>query len=755
MKLTDSDLLGAISAAESEAIGGNKGEIASDRADALDRYLGKDYDGDLSPQPGRSSIVSRDVADVVEGVVANVLKPFVAGDTIVSFTPRGPEDQAAAEQESDYINHLVTERNNGFLVLNTAVKDALLLRNGYVRVSWETRDDVLSEDYQGLSDEELNALVQDDEVEVVAHSEYPDPAAVMGMAQLPMLHDVRLRRKQPLEFAKIDPVPPDEIKVSARCSTPSVQDADFVQHAVRMSISEVRQMDYDIPDDISDDDNAETIEGFARERFAEVDSQDDDQTADPARRMVLFKESWIRIDFDGDGIAELRRVCSIGANLLANEEADHIPLAVFTPVVMGHQHLGISVYDLIKDIARIKTALLRNYLDAGQQAIRPRTAADVDAVNMDDLLLNRIGGVVRTKGPPQNSVMPLITPDVGPVALQGLEYMDSIRENRTGYTKAAEGMRSGSLATDTLGELQQQVNQSQMRLEMIARTIAETGVRDLFRLVHTATLKHSTRAEKVKLRNQWVLVDPRQWVKRYDMSVSVGLGTSTVQQQMQNLMLLAQVQEKVLALGLATPENVYNLAKKLAVAAGFKNPDEFFTKPQGPPPQQKDPIVQAEEIKSQTTLQAKQMDGQIKGQEAMQKASLEERKMQQEAMLERERMAMEFEFKRWEAQLKHETEIRSASLQAEVKDRDGERMAQVQSHKAERDADTQKETARITARAAGVDLDGTDKVEQVVGPIVQELRGLVQEMSKALTAEREVVRDPKSGRAVGTRVRMN
>jgi len=747
--LTDEALLSAISAAEGEAIGGTRGEIASDRADALDRYLGKPY-GD--EQSGRSQVVSRDVSDVVEGVVANVLKPFVAGDQVVTFTPKGPEDEGAAKQESDYIQHIAMERNNGFLVLNSAVKDALLLRNGYVRVSWRTRDDVLSEKYEGLTDDELAILLQDPEVEPVAHSEYPDPIAPLQPNGMPggMLHDVSLRRKAPVSFAHIEPVPPDELMVSGRHHEPSLQDVDFVQHRKRLTLSEVRQMGYKVPDDISDDDRGETIEEFARIRFSEIDSQDDDPTNDPARRLVLFKETWIRIDADGDGVAELRRCCHIGQNLLANEEADYVPLATFSGVVMPHQHLGISVYDLISDIARIKTTLLRQFLDNKYLTNAARTAVNVNNVNVDDLLTSRPGGVVRVDGDPGASVIPLMVPDTGPSALQGIEYMDTIRENRTGYTKAAEGLKSGSLATDTATEYMQQINQSQMRLEMIARTIAETGVRDLFRLLHTITLKHSTRAEKIKLRNEWVQVDPRGWVKRHDMTVSVGLGTTSQQTQMQSLMLIGQAQEKAMGLGLATPDNVYNLLSKLATSAGFKNPDEFFTKPQGPPPEHKDPIVQAEEVKAQASLQGKQMELQGKGAENEQKAALEERKMQQELMLERERMAMEFEFKKWEAQLKYEADQRKALLDAEVQDRNAERSAQVETHKAAHAADAQKETARVTAKAAGVDVDGEDKVAKALAPILEQLASVVQH----LNSPKQVVRD-QNGRVVGLSVVKN
>jgi hypothetical protein len=759
--ISDAELLAAIDAAEQQALGTLQGEIASDRADAIDRYLGKEYGDEV---PGRSRVVSRDVSDVVEGVLANVTKPFVGGDQVVQFDPRGPEDVEAAQQETDYVNFIALERNNGFLVLNSAVKDALLLRAGYCKASWTTRQDVVTETYQGLSDEELAMLLQDKDVEPVQHSEQPDPMSIGAMDEqgqpLPprMLHDVKVRKTQPTEFVEINPVPPDEILVSARTRTPSLQESDFVQHRTHVSLSELRQMGYDVPDDIGDDEDGESLEEFARQRFGTHGETWDDATQDPSRRLVMFKESYLRIDRDGDGIAELRKVCQVGKTLLADEEADKlIPFASFCAILMPHQHLGRSVYDLIKDVAQIKTAVQRAYLDSLYLALRPRVAADVNRVNIDDLTVSRPGGVVRSDGPPGDTLMPLMSPDVGPTALQGLQWLDTVSENRTGYTKSAQGLKSDSLSTGTLGELKQQLGQSQMRLEMITRTIAETGVRDLFRLVHALTLKHSTRAEKIRLRNKWVEVNPREWTRRTDLSISVGLGSASPQMQMQNLVILGQAQEKAMAMGLVQPSNVYNLLKKITNAAGFKSPEEFFTEPKkdpqtgedAPPPQQKDPLVQAEDVKGQFSLQGKQIDGQAKGMEVQAKGQQEAQKMSMEAQLRREemaneltlareKMAMEFEFKRWEAQLKAESDLQSAQIQCEVKDRDSERSAQVESKR----ADNEVETAKTVARSAGKDVDG--KMEQVLTALGQAIQSMVEAQSRP----RKIVRG-KDGRAEG------
>jgi hypothetical protein len=702
--LTDEAILAAIDAGESTAIGPLTSEVASDRADALDRYLGKPY-GD--EQQGRSQVVSRDVADVVEGVTANVLKPFVSGDEIVKFDPRGPEDEQQAEQETDYINFVALERNNGFLTLTSFVKDALLLRNGYIKCGWRKREDVVVETYVGLSDDELNALAQDEDVEITGHNEYP---SINPMETGQTLHDVTVRRKQATEYVETQPAPPDEIMVSQRTTEPSLQNADFVQHRVHKTLSELREAGYKVDDDLTDDDDSnQTLESYARQNYGIPGEMWDDPTMDPSRRLVLFKETWMRLDVDEDGIAELRRICSVGHTILANEEATIVPIASAAAVIMPHRHLGVSIYDLVKDLAQIKTALTRGTLDNLYLTNNAEKIVNVDAiVSIDDFMASRPGGIKRVSGDPNAAVVPLTTPFIGAGALQTLEYMDSVREERTGYTRAAQGLDAEALRNSTATGVMQAQSQAQLRLEMIARTIAETGLRDLFRIIHALTLQHSTRAEKVRLRNKWVMVNPREWVRRTDLSISVGLGSNSGQQQIQNLMLIGQAQQTAMPLGIVQPQNVYNTLRKLANAAGFKNPDEFFTPPQPgqQPPSKPDPLVQAAQIKAQSDQQqhamdlqadaqkfqaeqqAKQqqiaMDAEAKRQDQQNSLVLQQSNDQRQAQLDqlshereiqrmmledkfkRDQMAQEFAFKQWDAEQNRANQLRIAQMKPRV-----------------------------------------------------------------------------------------
>jgi hypothetical protein len=487
----------------------------------------------------------------------------------------------------------------------------------------------------------------------------------------------------------------------------------------------------------------------------------------------VYKESYLRIDRDGDGIATLHRVCQVGVNLLHAEECDIIPIASYSGVIVPHQHLGLSVYDLVEDLAKIKTALMRSYLDNRYLQNNTRAAVDVDRVNVDDFLVSRPGGVIRVVGDPGSAIMPIVAPDTSSGALQGLEYLDTVRENRTGYTRNSAGMDNDALTNKTASGMAMQLSQSQLRLEMIARTIAETGVRDTFRIIHALTLKHSSKAEKVKLKGKWVAVNPREWVQRHSLSISIGLGTGTSEQQLAKLMALAPLMQQGQAMGLVGVKEGYNYTTEAFKLSGYKSPDRFVHPPQTDPqtgepvapPPQKPVEVQVEEIRQQGAAQKFQaesaadvekfhaeqagktqmiqLEAQAKQQEqqaqlAVQAANDQRQaqldaannaremyKINLEAELEREKMEREFAFKQWEAQ---------ARISAES------------------------QTQSTIARAAGIDVGSENAVMTALAPVLSAMEQHMQATSAALastnaalaglSAPKQVVRD-KSGRVVG------
>ena len=686
-RMTDDELLALIEAREGESYGYGDGELSEKRANALERFLGEPY-GD--EREGRSQVVATDRRDTILWAMPQLMRVFLGGDELVRFDPRGPEDEQQAKTETEYINWLALERNDSFQHFYTFIQDALLLGTGYAKVWWDVSEDVQTETYYGKTDDELGMLLNDPEVEVVEHSEHPDPNGggvymdpMAGPVQMPapMLHDVKVKRLYRQECAKYAAVPPEELLVHKTVRTVSLQDASFVEHRRLMTLSELREMGYKVSDDdFTAEDWIDSEEESARNRYEDSDTVDG-VDADPSMRRVLYREVYLRVDIDKDGIAELRKVCVANKKLLHNDEADCVPFAAFSPIIFGHRHHGLGFYDLLSEITQIKTALLRGMLDSQYLAVQPRTAVDVNRVNLDDMLVSRPGGVVRVNGDPASATMPLVTPDVGKTALSGIQYVDAWKQDASGINPYFQGgaMLDSQALNKTASGVSQLITQAQSRIEAIARSLSD-GVRDLFLLLHQITLKNATKAEKVRLSNEWVPIDPREWVRRSNLSVQVALGAGSKEMQTQQLQQLMAMQMQLLPVGMVKPENLYNTASRLTQAMGFRSPEEFWTDqskqpPQPPPP---NPQIEAEKIKAQAQMQVKQIEMQAQASDDQRQFTIEQQRLQIEAEIERykadlrdaserSKMALQAELERFKAQLQRDTQLQIAGMNAERK----------------------------------------------------------------------------------------
>jgi len=664
MKLRDEDIVAKIELQENVAYGINDATLSHQRAEAIDYYLGEPFGNE---QEGRSQVISYDVQDTIESALPQLLKVFVSGDKVVQFEPKGPEDQAAADQETDYINHIVMDKNNGFEVFYVWFKDALLSKNGYIKVYYEEEDEVEEESYEGLSDAQLDMLSNDEKIEVVEHTAYPDPsvplealqaqAMAMGqdpvMVMQPMLHDVKINVTETNGEIKIKNVAPENIMVSVDTSSPSLHDSRFVQHRELIARSEVAEM-FDI-----DLDEVNSIMGDYRDTYQEESNARDiydeeyDRTADSDQ--VLVKDTYIYMD------DELMRYVVLGNTIIHKEKADCIPFACITPMLMPHRHIGRSYADLTSDIQMIKSTLIRGQLDNMYLANNGRYAIS-DRVNLDDMLTSRPGGIVRVNGEPGSSIMPLQQAPFPQTSFTMVEYMDSMKEKRTGVTAYNQGLDSNSL-NKTASGISQVMSAAQQRLELVARTFAETGVKDLFMLVHRLVRTKVTKPDIIRLRNQWVEVDPREWKSRKDLSISVGLGAGNKDQQMMHLNNILQMQREALQAGLTSPDKIYNALAKLTQNAGFKDPNEFWTDPaQNPPaPPTPDAQVQAAEAIAQAEIQKAQM----KMQSDQAKLELEREQMQLKAAKD----ALELQQK--EVKQTTELALKELQLMLNAKDSDG------------------------------------------------------------------------------------
>lgn len=663
--MTPEELVSRIEREEKQAYGINDSELSDQRAEAIDYYLGEKFGNEIE---GRSQVVSFDVQDTIESALPQLLKIFVSGDEVVKFTPKSNEDTKGAEQETEYINHVVMEKNPGYSVFYSWFKDALLSKNGYVKVWYEEEKRTETESYKGLSDEQLAMVVNDEGVEVLEHTQYDDPMAAQAIAQhsqmmsqqpgpmntymppqVPQLHDIKIECSKVYGEIKIDNVAPESIMVSTDTKTISLQNSRFVQHRENMSKSDIEAQGWEVPQGAAEESDKFMEESNARDLYSEDEISQ--------YNGYLVRDTYYRID------GKLKRYVVIGNKIVHEEDAEIIPFAAITPMIMPHRHIGRSYADLTKDIQLIKSTMIRGQLDNMYLSNNGRHFIS-DRVNVEDMLVSRPGGLVRVSGQDVGGAFaPLQHTPFPASSFTMIEFLDSMKEKRTGVTAYNQGLDSNSLNKTATG-VQQIMNAAAQRLELVARTFAETGVKELFMLTHRLVRKYYTKPDIVRLRNEWVSVDPREWKDRKDMSVSVGLGTGNKDQQLMHLDKIIQAQIMGLQVGVATPENLYNSLSKMTQNAGFKNPEQFWTDPknQQPKPQAPDP----EQIKMQGQMQIEQMKLQAKEKEIAMNAQADQQKAQMQLQHEQVRSQNDVAIQQAQAQAQMELERWKAQLQADV-----------------------------------------------------------------------------------------
>jgi hypothetical protein len=685
-KIDDNELGVIVDTEIRQSIAYMGGTLSEMRRKAEYYYLGE-AKGDLAPPAieGRSAVVSTDVADTIEWTLPALMEIFTAGDDVVEFTGRNPNDEEAARQTTDVVNYVFYQQNPGWQILEAWIRDALTQKNGILKVWWDDSTEEVREEYSGLTDAQMTQLLQDPEVEPIEHSAYPDPQQMQAMLaqyesqmqqyqqaataytrsqapgaplpQLPhepdpstvaVLHDVTLKRTKKVGKVCVENVPPEEFIISRRAK--SIADAPFCGHHMPKTLSELRAAGYENVDEINSDSNGD-LNGERIEREAYDDdfayAGDGGQISnDPSQRVVWITEAYLQVDYDGDGIAEWRKVVRGGGVTLANEECDGPPFVSITPIRRPHRFFGLSLADLAMDTQKIKTSIWRAILDNMYMQINGRTFAVDGQVNLDDLLTTRPGQVVRVKAP--GMVGPLqqgLADSAG--AYQALEYADAAKQDRTGITKYTQGSDADTL-NKTKGGLENITNRADMRIKLIARGMAETGMKDLFRMIQKLLAQYQDKAMTIKLRGSWVDVDPRAWRNQYDAVVNVGLGTGDKTLIVQHLMALGNVQAQGLQIGIATPENIYNAATKMAQALGFKNSELFFTDPskQPPKPPQPNPDLLKIQAQAQSDQQELQMKAQLDDHRSQNEAALEMQKQQLLDQRERDKHALDLAWER-------------------------------------------------------------------------------------------------------------
>jgi len=491
-----------------------------------------------------------------------------------------------------------------------------------------------------------------------------DPLSGQQLTPTVMIHDVTVSRKVITKRFRVESLAPEEFIVDRRART--LEDADIVAHRKLATVSELVAMGYDqelVESNTGEDELDTNIERIARNPAQMMFGE---SANNPAQRRVLYTESYIRLDQDGDGVAELRKICTMGPSykIVANDPADDVPFAYFCPDPEPHTLFGMSTADVTMDIQRIKSVILRNMLDSLAQSIHPRTGVVEGQVNLDDVLNNENGAIIRMRAP--GMVQPFTTPFVGGQAFPMMEYMDQVKEARTGMSKASMGLNADALQSTTKLAVQATVQAAQQHIELIARVFSEIGMKRLFKGLLRLITQHQDKPRVIRLRNQWVQIDPRGWDASMDVSVNVGLGTGGIDEKIQFLQAIAGKQEQLLqTLGpnnpLVTMGQYANTLTKLVEMAGYKDSSQFFNQlPMDYAPPQQPPQPDPTQALAQVQIQSIQADIQKKAAEL----ALEREKMIRADDRERDRIAQDGILKRQEMELKYQVNL--AATQAEI-----------------------------------------------------------------------------------------
>jgi hypothetical protein len=549
----------------------------------------------------------------------------------------------------------------------------------------------------------------------------------------------------------VEPVPPEQVYVHRDWHKVDLEGCPFVSIKTRKSIGELREEGYDVPDDFSGDDDYAAENGEREARRGE--SEWSDTANDPTMRKVWVSEAFVRCDANDNGKPVLLRVVKAGRTILEKDEVDVINIAAGTLNLNPHVHYGTADAELMQDLQLISTMLVRQTLDNLYLSNNPRSAVLATAngavqANVDDLLNNRPGGVVREYVP--NAVRPLPVPFFAEKSFGMLEYIEQMGEKRLGFTRNLAGMNPDSLNQTARGAMILQSNAME-RLEMRARVFGETFVKSVFKLILYALTQSGLSQFTYRLRDQFHVSDPRQWKQGWDMTLYVGLGSGAQKdQQLGHLMTIAQDQMMLLQAGfmgkLLTPEQMFNVRARIAENAGFKDPTEFYMDPESdeaqqiaaqtppPPPPPEMLKLQADQQATQMKLQADQ----VKGQQDMQ---LERERAEQEFAIEQARLQLEamkaqanIELERIKAAAQMELQAQKSQMDMMLK---AEQQAQ-QARMAEEQADAEEE------KADSEDAKQVDRFGQLAKQMEKAFAGIVEQLNRPKT----IVRD-KNGRATG------
>ena len=583
------DLAAIIEGAITTSHGFDSSGSAETMRKAMNAYLGKPLGNE---QFGRSKQQSLDVADMVNAACAQ-LSPMLSTDCMVVFEPNGQDDEEQAQAESNALNKVIMEDNQGYLKFTTSIKDALLLRKGILKVTVEEIETVEPVEYDNPTDEEL-AYIQ---------TEVMQPNQVLELIGKPKGGKQKGRIITTKRLFKLKSVDPINFLYDRNHTGMNVQDCAFTAERIFPTRSDLIDQ-YGIekavvdelpvgqatqPNKVWRDDADEFMEAYTRQ----------------VERIECY-ECYPLLCLDDTGIASRYKVLYCNKRILDIEEYPWTPFAVGTALIYPHELEGESLFDRIYPVQLSKTFTLRQWADNLASMNNSRMGVVEGQVNMDDLVRGIPGGGVRIRNP--NALVPIPVPDMGTSAVAALEYQDKLRMERGGASLDMQAPEFQVMG-DTAHGIERQYSSKELTVQQMGKILAETMVRQVYLLMHQALRKWSNEPLAVKVRGNWQQVDPSQWPERTQLNVTVGQTIGQRNAAQQALMTFIQLGTQALSNGLGGQivdlGGIYKAMGDWLKMAGVDNPDQYLIDPSSPQAQE------AQQRQAQQQQEMQQMQQQL------------------------------------------------------------------------------------------------------------------------------------------------
>lgn len=632
--------------------------IQKERQDTLKYYRCEPF-GD--EKEGLSKFVSSDVRDTVEWMLPQIVEMFITGDAF-EFSAKNEADADQAKLETNYVDHVYNEQNNGYLNTYTWVKDGLMGKNGIAKIYWDEKVDELEEDYEDLSFDSFQKILADPEVEVVeATAELGEQEisleelfALPPEVQIQAKFDVKCNRKEDNSKAMVTIIPPENFFVEEGHNSLDLENVGFCCHRETVTASDLIVDGYSkkLIDSIpTGDDN--DLDPENAERFDDAIIGDNEQEAD---REITIYECYVKIDTDGDGKTEYRLIKlagTTGSVILENEKVDSNPFAAWSPVINTHQFYGMSYADLVMDIQLLRSTLIRQMLNNLYMVNHPAKGVIENQIYKEDFLNTGPGAIYRMKS--AGAIENLVTPFVGEATIPVLSMVEEMRRERTGVSPVSQGLDPKSLSDATNDVMIQTMTQAMQRIKMVARNFGETGFKTAMLKIQALCSKYD-KPRDFQMEGQWQTVDPREWAKRTRYKVKVGVGHADKMTRLSGIgTIIANLKEIAMTAGLESPlagsENLYSAYVEQAKLLGYVDGAKFYRDPKTYQPPETGPseaiqITEATTVADLTKskanndleLQKHNEDLALKKYIADQNYDLGLRKLDQDKEMERERI---------------------------------------------------------------------------------------------------------------------